>query len=69
MVAEGGDWEVAADAGGGGGVVQKDNFVGAEAELGLQGGYQLGEAANLDGGWHGMVEVADDADTDAGGLD
>jgi len=69
LVPEGGYGEVSSDAGGGGGVVEHDDLVGPDAELGLKGGHKLGKPADLGRSGHGMVEISDKTNADAGGLD
>jgi hypothetical protein len=69
LVAEGRDGEIAADAAGGSGIVQEDHPLAGNAHLALQSGDQFGEAAELHGGRHRVIEVADEADADAGGFD
>ena len=68
LFAEGGLGEVAADACGGTGLIEED-VGGTDAEAALEGVDELFETVELGGGGDAVIEVADQADADAVGID
>src|SRR5207249_7687429 len=63
------DREIPAGTGRGSGLVEQKNRLAGDVKLALQSIDKLGQVPQLGGGRNGAVEIADDADADAGRVD